>query len=532
MEKEKKENIVPKKKRNIILFFILMVLAMLAFDVIMDKIYPVISSMIIYGKYGRNVIIEAVCAFIILFVILLFKNSYIFNEKKQGFIKSLKVGGFITVYATLLLTISISEIAGQSVNINDLGSLILFCLLIGIFEEFLCRGWIQNEFIERFANTRKQVILSILLSALIFGGIHISNIWIGGQTVIETMAQIIQATGMGFLLGAIYYRTKNIWSVVFLHGYWDFALFLGELNIIKACTEGATPLSYKIVTLSASTIIATMYFVIGLYVLRKCKTQGYIEGEQLTEEELTKSKKQSKYYVFGAIALYLSMMFLPVIETEETCYNYETKNIAYKEIITPVYSEYTIKELNLRLSITDDLKLLIHNLNTEEKEYFDKNDVYNFLVIEDDNKYKIMIRTINDYGSDTIIYYSDFITKDNFNNESKYLKDIIKSFKVLDDAPTTNELKYIISTNNEKLFVIETLDEEQLVLFKDKFYILKHQENTEIEEDSNENDVNEEPITEEVSGETPVTEETEIGEPTNPNISETTTPENLPEQIS
>ena len=176
MEKEKNENVIPKKKRNIILFFFLMIIAMVTFDFLMDKIYPTISSMIIYGKYGRNVIIEAVCAFIILIVLLLFKNSYIFTEKKVNFINSLKVGGFVTIYATFLFAISLSEVAGSSININDIGSLVLFCLLIGIFEEFLCRGWIQNEFIERFASTRKQVILSILLSALIFGGIHISNI--------------------------------------------------------------------------------------------------------------------------------------------------------------------------------------------------------------------------------------------------------------------------------------------------------------------------------------------------------------------
>ena len=158
---EKETN--PKKKRNIILFFFLMVIAMLLFDIIMNELYPIISRMIIYGKYGRNIIIEAVCAFIILIVLLLFKNSYIFSEKKKGFLYSLLVGGYITVMATFLLSGSISEISG-SINLTDVGSLALFCLLIGIYEEFLCRGWIQNEFIERFANTRKEIILSILES--------------------------------------------------------------------------------------------------------------------------------------------------------------------------------------------------------------------------------------------------------------------------------------------------------------------------------------------------------------------------------
>lgn len=483
MEKEKKVEAKPKRKRNILLFFGLMVILMLIYDVVTNEIYPIISRMLLYGKYGQNAIIEAVCALLILIVLLLFKNSYIFTEKKNGFIKSLMVGGYITVYATLLLLTSIVEIKG-SIDILDVGSLALFCLLIGIYEEFLCRGWIQNEFIERFASTRKEVILSIFLSALIFGGIHISNIWIGGQTVIETMSQIVQAVGMGFLLGAIYYRTKNIWSVIFLHGYWDFSLFISEINIIKTCTEGPTTLEYKIISLIASTIIATASIVIGLYVLRKHKTQGYIEGESLTEEEVKKSKKSSKFYVLGAIALYSGFIFLPVADGNETCYEYNNKHIAYDEIISPVYTEYTIKELDIRISLTEDNKVLFHNLKTNQKEYFSKNYISDFLIVKDNNTYKIMLLGLNDFQNDTVVYYSEFIDVSNYQESKEYLTEIIKSFKLLSDAPTTTDLKYLVSLNNKIYLVIETSNEEQLVLIEDKFHILVHQENTEEKEES------------------------------------------------
>lgn len=499
MENEKKENQSPKKKRNIILFFVFMVIAMLIFDTVMNELYPVISRMIIYGKYGQSIIVEAVCAFIILIVLLLFKNSYIFNEKKNSFVKSLVVGGYITVYATLILLISITEIHG-SVNTLDLGSLIIFCLLIGIFEEFLCRGWIQNEFIERFANTRKEVILSIFLSALIFGGIHISNIWIGGQTVIETVAQIIQATGMGFLLGSIYYRTKNIWSVVFLHGYWDFALFISEINIIKTCTEGATSLEYKLTTLITSIIMAIVSIIVGLYILRKHKTEGYIEGETLTSEEITRSKKSSKIYVLVAITAYLCIFFIPEVEGNEVCYDYEEKHIAYQEIISPVYTEYTIEDLNIRIFLTDDNKVLLHNLKTNQKEYVNQEYITQFIVVEEDNTYKIMLLGLNNYQSDTVVYYSDALSKDTYIEDEAYLKNISSSFKVLDDAPTTSELKYLVSLNNKKYLLIKTLNEELLVLNEDKFYILVHQENSEIEETTTEEveeSISEEPIVEE-----------------------------------
>ncbi len=404
-----------KKKRNIIIFFIVMVIAMTLFDMIMTKLYPTIASMIIYGKYGRQVIIEGVCAILILIVLLLFKNSYVFTEKKQGFLKSLLVGGYITVFSTFMLIGSLSEVLGN-INILDLGSLALYCLLIGIFEEFLCRGWIQNEFIERFANNRKQIIVSILLSSLIFGGMHISNIWIGGQSVLETISQIIQATGMGFLLGAIYFRTKNIWSVIFLHGYWDFALFLGEINIIKDCVQGTPTKEYQLSMLAASTLFSILYIIIGLYVLRKNKTQGLIEGENFTEEELKKSKKFSKVYVILAILTYVVIGYIPTPDIEETCYDYKTKELYYTGITYPLYEEYTIteEESNIKIYLKDN-KLIFSN-NNEEK-IFHKEYVDSFIIIEDNNTYKIAVIALNEYQTDTEVWYSEFTINDNISND-------------------------------------------------------------------------------------------------------------------
>ncbi len=504
MESEKKVKKSNKKKRNIILFFIAMVIAMITFDIVMNELYPIIARMILYGKYGRSVIIEAVCAMIILIVVLLFKNSYIFSEKKNGFLKSLLIGGYITVYATMILALNITSLEGN-VNMLDLGSLMLFCLLIGIFEEFLCRGWIQNEFIERFASTRKQVILSIFLSSLIFGGIHISNIWVGGQSVIETMAQIIQATGMGFLLGSIYYRTKNIWSVVFLHGYWDFALFLGEINIIKSCTEGATSIEYKLTLLASSAIIALVATLVGLYVLRKNKTQGYIKDEVLTIEDIKKSKKRSSLYIYAAIAAFLSMMFIPDIEGNEICYDYKDKHISYNEIITPVYTEYTINELNLRISLKDDNKLIFHNLKTNQRVEFKEDYIRQFIILEEENKYRIMIAGLNKYQTDSVVYYSEFITKDGFKDDEKYLNELNKSFKVIDSAPSTEQLEYIVDSNNNSYFIIVTMNNEKMVYVKDKLYVLVHQENTKVKNDEEEKTSTKDEIVEESAE--PVVEE-------------------------
>lgn len=468
MKKEKKVQSEPKKKRNIIVFFVIMVIALYLFDQIMYQLYPIITRMILYGKFGREALIEGVCAILILIVLLLFKNSYVFTEKKEGFFKSLIIGGYIVLFSTLMLGLSSLKVTGN-VDLLDLGSLAIFCLLIGIFEEFLCRGWIQNEFIERFASNRKQIILSIFLSAFIFGGIHISNIWIGGQSVIDTIAQIIQATGIGFLFGAIYYRTKNIWSVVFLHGYWDFALFVGELNIIKACTQGDASLEYKIAILATSTLLALMYITIGLFILRKHKTKGLIKGEELTPEEETKSKKQSKKYIFCAIVFFFISLEIPLPEIEETCYTYEDKEVYFQEITYPIYTEYTITKdnTNIKIFLDDNNKLNFQNITTEEKVSFNKEYVDSFIIVEDNGIYKIAIIAYNKYGTDTELYYTE-LTIENLNN----LQDINKLFSYIDKAPTMEKLAYI-NSENTKYIIIETLDNEQLLFDDQDVYTIK-----------------------------------------------------------
>ena len=255
--------------------------------------------------------------------------------------------------------------------------------------------------------------------------------------------------------------------------------------------------------------------MVGLYVLRKNKTQGYIEGENLTPEELTKSKKRSKYYVLAAIIFFFGINFVPTVENEQICYEYEEKNIAYQEIISPVYNEYAIKDLNLKVSLDDAYELSITNLKTNQEVIIE--DIIQFIIVEDNGIYKMMLIGLNEYQTDTKVYYSESLTKDSFSDDESYLNNIKDSFKELDDAPTASDLRYIVSTDNNKYLILNTDNNELLVLDNGKLYILVHQENEEetIEEpseDIQENNNEEEPP---------------IENPSNENLQENENPEDI-----
>lgn len=248
-----------KNKKNIFIYFIEMLLVFIIIDSVITVLPGFISNNIAYYKYGTELLLEVIYAALVLIVMLLFKNSYVFTAKKQKFFKSITLGFPMLIIAAISFLGSLSSLDGF--NFGNFINLLLLTIFIGIAEEFLCRGWLQNEFIERYGDTKKHIILSIVFSSLIFGLIHLSNI-LAGQDLFTTIIQVIQATSAGLLLGSIYYKTKNIWAVIFLHGIYDFCLMLGDLNLIKDCTFN-TPTNGIVLYNAFSTLILSSINEIG-----------------------------------------------------------------------------------------------------------------------------------------------------------------------------------------------------------------------------------------------------------------------------
>ncbi len=452
-----------KKKPNIIFFFILLVFIFIIFEQVNPVIYQILGRAIIFGRYSREVILEAICFAIILVVILLAGNKYIFFEKKNKLLKSIGVGGAMFGIATFLfIGNSLNLVNG---NLYDVISLALYCLFIGLFEEFMCRGWIQNELIERYSKNRNQAYLSIVLSSLIFGGMHISNIWIGGQGVVETLSQVIQATGMGIYLGAIYYRTKNIWANVFLHGFWDFALLLGEIDVIKSCSEGAVNKEYIISQLITATIFFFIYSLLGLYILRKSRLTDQFT---YTEEEIKLSEVRKGRIVFAIIVLFLSISYFAKKNENEVCYSYNEKDVVITETVSPKYKAYYFNDSNVRIKLyIDNGVLKIKDLDSQYEKEIDIDYPESFIVVKDKDIYHVLVVGLNEYQTDTVLHYSSFFTSSKMTNEQYYIDNFTNSFSIIESAPTINEMgyfysylddityPYIVSSKNDKLLLYD-----------------------------------------------------------------------------
>lgn len=453
-----------KKEKKHILFwlFLKMSMSFILVFFIWNFFVAIIPSALTLSKYSFYFIAEAFFALMVLIVMLLSNNSYVFTTKKEKFFKSLIPGIPILVFSIIVLIFNIIEL--ESFNFFNTIGVLLYCIAVGLAEEFLCRGWLQNEFIERYSKTRKQVVISIILSSLIFGFMHISNVNYG-QTIFDTFLQIAQATASGFLLGSIYFRTKNIWSVVFLHAFYDFSIMIGEANVIKSCTT-TYPTTIDMTMSVIGSILIMLFWILGACInLRKSKIEPLITSNTVSDERIKKDKVIKIVLINLMIIIFISILIIPS-SGESICYDYVTKEINNIETHYTTYDKFYInyinnkteiingieefnvtERINLYIAMNDDGYIVIKNQNTNDFIMLEYEYVKDFIVIENEDSYSILI--YNEDLNDLKVYYKR-LYKDEMSNDINYLNDI-KNFSSF-DVPEISKLGYLTTRESNYIY--------------------------------------------------------------------------------
>ena len=96
-------------------------------------------------------------------------------------------------------------------------------MLVGVQEEVACRGVLFGVCRECFGESKKGIYLSVLISALTFGCMHLTNLLVYPSLVVATITQVIYAAEVGIIFAVIYYRSGNLLPCIVLHGLFDFA---------------------------------------------------------------------------------------------------------------------------------------------------------------------------------------------------------------------------------------------------------------------------------------------------------------------
>lgn len=381
-----------------------------------------------YGKYNTMFISEIVLLIFALVMLAVRKRLNILKPQGKSIIYGIKRGIPIFVVSLISLMSSVTGIMGENLNIPNLISLIILAITIGMAEEFFFRGFIQGEIVDAYGKSRKQVIISVVVSGVIFGLVHITNA-LSGQDIITTLMQVLQASSLGILLGSIYFITKNIWSVVFLHAFYDFAIMLSEVNSYKDCINSTDISMIMLIFTLVVSLIYVVIYLVGAYLnLQKRHVNEYI-GEEVTDEIIVKdgenATKAKKLVVVVIVLLFLASPLIPADEVEnfQICYTYENVDIN-GEINFALDNEFVLNDVKLYV---DDYNLVMESIDGENKTVIEtlENDIYDIYVYEIDSNYHILL------NANEILYYG-VVNKDSVAVTSEFTSILINSFQKYD----------------------------------------------------------------------------------------------------
>ncbi len=167
------------------------------------------------------------------------------------------------LYIALLNVVFIDKIPQDNLWINLL-LLICYCLSIGWSEELSIRGFLQSYTIKYFVDSKKQLIVSVLVVALIFGVMHLLKF---DKGIYGEVSQVLYATFIGFMFGVLLLVTKRLTPLIIVHALIDFAAKIDDMG----APLDKTSESYSLSAAVFITLLVLPCFIYGWYLTKKIK---------------------------------------------------------------------------------------------------------------------------------------------------------------------------------------------------------------------------------------------------------------------
>ena len=151
---------------------------------------------------------------------------------------------------------------------------------VGIREECIYRATIQNIIAKKHVNSVKGIWLTAIISSFLFGLTHMTNILKGGNPL-SIITQSISAAFLGLLFSAIYLRSGNIWSLVFIHTLTDVASLSPSVFLHLTLTENLNKIYWSPAMLG----LWAIYVGLSAFLLRPSKCKQICESLCFADEK-------------------------------------------------------------------------------------------------------------------------------------------------------------------------------------------------------------------------------------------------------
>ena len=260
------------RKAHPILFCILAEVAFLASLFVTDLVFTLVLVLLrvdISGldTYLYSALQELVGVLVAALFLARTGRTGLLRRRGSGFFNGLLVGMYplvfigYTAFGSLVLGRPENGVLQPAARIC---TFLVSMAMVGVAEEFLFRGVVAETLLEHFGTSRTGVWKACLLSGVLFGAAHLTNIL--GSAVFGVLMQCVFAASLGTLFAAVYFRTGNLWVTVFLHGAMDISsMLIGGLY-------GTTTVAEAVSGYDASMLLSVLLYLIPTaFLLRRKK---------------------------------------------------------------------------------------------------------------------------------------------------------------------------------------------------------------------------------------------------------------------
>ena len=207
-----------------------------------------------------------------------FGYGWIFGKGK--FFKTMGIGSVMVMFAMFQFTMCLGRLFANDPDLafvdesKAIGGLIKI-IGIGFFEEVVFRGIVANKLGRKYGHDAKGVWLAAVLSSVLFGLVHMQNIFYGAH-FIPTLVQSVVAAATGLMLVAIYYRGGSIYAMILIHAMID----IGPLFASTFTTQD-TVIADAINELQIQGMfLAIPMVILAVWLMRKSRMPEIIENIQ------------------------------------------------------------------------------------------------------------------------------------------------------------------------------------------------------------------------------------------------------------
>ncbi|MFV8347796.1 CPBP family intramembrane glutamic endopeptidase [Flavobacterium sp. ZB4P13] len=229
-----KQRILNSPLTRIILGLLVCFIAFIIAQQIAGKVLDLTSLNRNYRNLIKGIIASTMVISAYIFFFRKYEKREITEFSSKRIAKYIIAGTLIGVILQCLTILIIFFNNGfEIVSINPISNIIIpltIAFTLAVFEEILIRGIIFRIMEEKLGS-----YISLLISAIIFGALHLAN---PNSTLISGLCVAIEA---GLLLGSAYIYTRNLWFPIAIHFAWNF-MQSGFFGAITSANENTTSL--------------------------------------------------------------------------------------------------------------------------------------------------------------------------------------------------------------------------------------------------------------------------------------------------